>query len=331
MEYFVKLRDADSVDDLRNRVRAWEDLGIGGVAVSDHLFTSRSTAGSKPQYRHDPVVLLSAIGAMSSRLRLALLVANVGTSAPAQLFRQFAELATLFGGDRILLGMGAGWNAEEFDAIGLDIPPHVARVNRLGEFSAAARQFFSEPQVDYDGEFITFRQLPRSPSDGTPPRIAVGGGSQKVIQIGAEFADHVDFDAPTTVQSIPRRGSGAELRATDLRRRIEATTGSLRAMKDSLNEHALALKRDPATITTSINISAVGLTSTNDWAESWARTYSLDPTHFDTANVGESPFFLVGDKATIQRKIHCLEHDIQLNFIVLPDGPAVRDLLNVAR
>jgi alkanesulfonate monooxygenase SsuD/methylene tetrahydromethanopterin reductase-like flavin-dependent oxidoreductase (luciferase family) len=39
-------------------------------------------------------------------------VSNVGLLHPALVLRQFAQLAVLVGGQRVLAGLGAGWNRE---------------------------------------------------------------------------------------------------------------------------------------------------------------------------------------------------------------------------
>ena len=90
----------------------------------------------------DPFVILSCIGAMSSSLELGTIVSNVSLQHPIFLLRHFAQLATLYGPDRIIAGLGGGWNAEEFQAIGLEMPSHAERLQRLRQSVIFARDSY---------------------------------------------------------------------------------------------------------------------------------------------------------------------------------------------
>src|SRR5450631_2750304 len=110
---------------LRDHIRTLEDAGASGVSVSDHLFSTRDgiPRSQSAQPACDPMTTLAAVAALSDRLGLQTVVANTAWQQPALLLRQFAQLAVLAGGDRVTAGLGAGWSTEEFDAIGMNMPP----------------------------------------------------------------------------------------------------------------------------------------------------------------------------------------------------------------
>ncbi|WP_431884779.1 LLM class flavin-dependent oxidoreductase [Micromonospora wenchangensis] len=331
MEYYVKLRDVRDVADLREKVRVWEGMGVSGVVVSDHLYTSRgSPSTAATQYRHDPFVLLGALGALSANLGLAALVANVGYGNPYLTVRHFAELARLFGGQRVYAGLGAGWNGEEFAALGMDMPPHRDRVERLAQSAAMARALFDSGIVTLDGGSLTLRQAPLSPSIDEPPRLAVGGGSFAVVRIAASYADHFDFDAPSHRLPLTRSLDGAATRARDLRRRMLTTFDDLVTVRRYLHEQLSAQGRAVDEVTTSLNISALQVRDNGlgNWFESLNQTYALKLDQGDAAEACESsPFFLLGSLAAIKEQLGRHAALLGLKFVVLPDSPDTECLL----
>jgi Luciferase-like monooxygenase len=76
---------------------------------------SRRTARRQP----DPYILLAAADAVTQRAKLGTIVANASLQHPALLLPHFSQMARLFGGERVYAGLGAGWNREEFEALGL--------------------------------------------------------------------------------------------------------------------------------------------------------------------------------------------------------------------
>jgi len=68
--------------ELAAQVRRWEEVGVGGVFATDHLFFdmegSRRTARRQP----DPYILLAAAGAVTQRAKLGTIVANAGLQHP---------------------------------------------------------------------------------------------------------------------------------------------------------------------------------------------------------------------------------------------------------
>ena len=116
------VRDFTDSESLARRIRRWEALGVAGVLISDHLFVSDARGITPVSDQPDPIVVLAAIGALSPTLMIGTCVANVSFTHPALTLRHFAQLAALFGGGRVLMGLGAGWNAEEYDALGLTMP-----------------------------------------------------------------------------------------------------------------------------------------------------------------------------------------------------------------
>src|SRR5689334_11940020 len=144
MKIYAALRESLNCQDLSRTIQHLDALGVAGVLLGDHLFLQQDRRPLAEARRSpEPTTMLAAIGALSERLEIGTLVSNVSLVHPIFVIRQFAQLAALFGGERVLMGLGAGWNAAEFDAIGVTMPHFRRRMDRLKETAQLARELFA--------------------------------------------------------------------------------------------------------------------------------------------------------------------------------------------
>jgi len=107
--------------------RAAEDAGVDRIVVVDHVVMGPHTEnyvwGTFPVPPEapwfEPLTMLTAIAAVTTRVRLATGILIAPLRPAAFLAKQVATLDQLSGG-RIDLGVGTGWQREEYDAQGLD-------------------------------------------------------------------------------------------------------------------------------------------------------------------------------------------------------------------
>ena len=141
------------------------------------------TDGSIP----DPFVTLTAMGAVTSRIRLGTGICLVPEHNPVVLAKVVATLDWLSGG-RVVLGTGIGWLAEEFAAIGI---PWERRAARTRECIEAMRRLWKDPVSSYRGEFVSFegvRSNPK-PARGAGVPVVFGGESGPALKRTAEYGD----------------------------------------------------------------------------------------------------------------------------------------------
>src|SRR3954464_8016794 len=128
MNLGLALFATDLVSDVRDVGRAAEEAGFESLFVAEHTHipTSRRTpypmGGDLPEeYARtlDPFIALTAVAAVTERMRLGPGVCLVVERDPIVLAKEVASLDVLSGG-RVLLGVGAGWNAEELAHHGVD-------------------------------------------------------------------------------------------------------------------------------------------------------------------------------------------------------------------
>jgi probable F420-dependent oxidoreductase len=107
--------------------RAAEDAGVDRIVVVDHVVMGPHTEnyqwGKFPVPSDapwlEPLTVLTAIAAVTTRVRLATGILIAPLRPAAFLAKQVATLDQMSGG-RVDLGVGTGWQREEYDAQGLD-------------------------------------------------------------------------------------------------------------------------------------------------------------------------------------------------------------------
>jgi probable F420-dependent oxidoreductase len=134
----------------------------------------------------DPLIWLTWVAANSTTLKVATGILILPQRNPVVLAKETATLATL-SGDRLVLGVGAGWLAEEFDALGV---PFDDRGRRLDDHIGALRALWSSTPASYDGPFTSFTDVYSEPSPpkGTIP-IVVGGHSPVAARRAGRVGD----------------------------------------------------------------------------------------------------------------------------------------------
>jgi alkanesulfonate monooxygenase SsuD/methylene tetrahydromethanopterin reductase-like flavin-dependent oxidoreductase (luciferase family) len=229
---------------LRDRVRQLEDVGATGVTVSDHIFFTSAGRPRTDGVGHgcDPLTTVAAVAGLSDRLEVQTVVMNTAWMHPGLLLRQFAQLAVLLGGERVTAGLGAGWSAEEFDALGLAMPRFRDRIDRLEEVLRVARGLWTDGLVTNAGRHVVARDLPLSPVPDRSPRLLVGGGSDRLLELAGRFADLLDLHGD------PRHGrvagaTMAQAAAGDVARRAHTTVDDLAGRIELVREAARAAGR----------------------------------------------------------------------------------------
>ena len=170
IEIFVDLRFFPKPERIGEAIARWDALGVDGVTLGDHIFPPMAPYRA-PEARRgmDELTMLTVIATLSERLKVAGTASNVGFQHPLLLIRKYAQLAVLYGGERVYAGFGAGWARREFEAIGLPMPPHARRLDRLEETLRLARQLFDVGYADLDGEHVKACELPLSPAARESP------------------------------------------------------------------------------------------------------------------------------------------------------------------
>lgn len=108
---------------------------------------------------------------------------------PAHLAKMAATAQAISGG-RFVLGIGAGWNEEEYLAYGWPFPPARTRVAQLGEAIQVIRALWADAPASYAGEHYRIVNAYCEPRPAPLPPVMVGGaGEQHLLRVVAQHAD----------------------------------------------------------------------------------------------------------------------------------------------
>ncbi|HEU4946329.1 MAG TPA: TIGR03619 family F420-dependent LLM class oxidoreductase [Kribbella sp.] len=171
---------------------AAEELGYGAAWLPDHLLPP-APFGTTYGGVYEPLVTLAYLAARTSRIRLGTSVLVLPMRSPYVVAKQAATLHRL-SGERVILGIGAGWDAAEFAAVGADFS---GRGRRTDEGLEVLRTLFS-------GEHAggVFEPRPRAPIP-----IMVGGTSERALRRAALLGDEwqgVGLDEPRFTRAVTR-------------------------------------------------------------------------------------------------------------------------------
>jgi len=183
---------------LRETARAAEAAGFATLWAGEHVVLF-DRAGSRYPYAEegefpvdaatdwlDPFTALAWAGAVTSTIGLATGICLVPEHNPLILAKQIASLDVLTSG-RFSLGVGVGWMAEEFAALGV---PFERRAARTREYVTIMRRLWNQEMASFAGEFVRFdnvRCFPK-PLRGAVA-ILVGGESRAALTRSAEYGD----------------------------------------------------------------------------------------------------------------------------------------------
>jgi len=108
---------------------------------------------------------------------------------PALLAKMAATAQTLSGG-RLVLGIGAGWHAEEYQAYGWPFPSARVRIAQLAEAIELIRAMWATAPASYQGQHYQLAGAYCEPRPNPVPPIMVGGaGEQYLLRVVAQHAD----------------------------------------------------------------------------------------------------------------------------------------------
>ena len=176
--------------------RQAEALGFESVWLFDHFHTvPRPT----DEITFESFTSLSALAALTERIRLGQIVICNGFRNPALTAKMASTLDTISGG-RFELGIGAGWKRDEWLAYGYGFPETAERLAMLHDALEVISRMLEpgkENHATYEGRHhrvADARNVPK-PIQATGMPIMVGGNGPNVTwRLAARYADELNLD-----------------------------------------------------------------------------------------------------------------------------------------
>jgi probable F420-dependent oxidoreductase len=178
-------RDPGGWQPMLDRALAAERAGIDRVTVSDHVVFGENLEaygnpkaggmqGSKQPTGPDgqwlePMTVLSVVAGMTSRVRLGTGVLQAALRRPIVLAKSAATLDVLSGG-RLDLGVGVGWQREEYEAAGLSFE---GRGALLDDCLAVMQNVWRNTPADHSSPHLTFQRIYCVPQPKQPGGVPI--------------------------------------------------------------------------------------------------------------------------------------------------------------
>ncbi len=222
---------------IREYVQAVEEAGYKHLVIYDHVLGA--DPANRPGWQgythkslfHEPFVLFGYLAAFS-RLELATAVTILPQRQTALVAKQAAEVDILTGG-KFRLGVGVGWNAVEYEGLGMDFS---TRGRAVEEQIEVLRLLWGQEVVSYKGRFHTITEagLNPLPVNRSIP-IWTGGSADTLLRRTARLADGwfplgKPDDASRALLDKLReyiKEEGRELSAVGIEARVNANDGDL--------------------------------------------------------------------------------------------------------
>ena len=230
----------DALEAWRRTVAVAQDadrLGVESIWLFDHFHTvPRPT----DEITFESFTTLSALAALTQRVRLGHVVICTGFRNPALTAKMISTMDTISGG-RMELGIGAGWKHDEWEAYGYGFPDTAARLARLRDDLGVIEAMLAgdkHQHATFEGEHARVRDARNVPKPIQRPRVPImvgGNGPNVTWRLAARHADELNLDGmePEEVADV----------LPTIRQRCEE------------------IGRDPSTLTVSVHM----------WAESLGR------------------------------------------------------------
>jgi probable F420-dependent oxidoreductase len=178
---------------VREYAEAVEELGYSHILAYDHVLGAG--LASRPGWRgpyssetlfHEPLTLFAFLAAITQRVELASGVIILPQRQTALVAKQAAEVDVLSGG-RLRLGIGVGWNAVEYQALGEDFATRGARSE---EQISVLRALWTQPTVTFNGRWHQIEDAGIKPLPVQRPiPIWIGGGAEATLQRAGRMGD----------------------------------------------------------------------------------------------------------------------------------------------
>lgn len=226
---------ARSAESMIEFARLAEEVGLESVWTFEHVvvpvdyaslypYSKDGKMGATPETNMvDPLIALTGIAASTKTLRLGTGVNILPQSNPLYLAKQAASLDFMSGG-RLMLGLGIGWLAEEYKAMGV---PFEHRGARYDDYIEAMRKVWTGDVVEHKSEYIDWSGFKSYPLPTQKPLpLVIGGSKGKAFERIARFGQ--GWYAPTTSVAaleamIPALDAACEAQGRD-RSEIEITS-----------------------------------------------------------------------------------------------------------
>jgi len=175
--------------DVVDTVRHAEATGWDRAYLADHFMANSDDPAEAAVPLLEATAALAALAPLTSTIRLAPLVLGMTYRHPAAVANWAATLDHVSNG-RLVLGLGAGWQVNEHEQYGIELPPPGPLVTRFHEGLRVIEGMLTQERTTVHGQHyrVTDALCEPKPVQGRVP-LLVGGKGDRMLGIVARHAD----------------------------------------------------------------------------------------------------------------------------------------------
>jgi F420-dependent oxidoreductase-like protein len=199
--------------------RTADQAGFYSLWVMDHFFQI-ANVGPAENEMLESYSTLAYLAGFTKKVKLGTMVTGVIYRHPGILVKTVSTLDVLSGG-RAYLGIGAAWNEQEAQGLGIPFPPLKERFQRLEEALQIAHQMWAEDEKPFDGKHYQLARPLNHPQPLTKPHppILIGGmGEKKTLRLVAKYADACNLFARMGTDAVKAKLEVLKKHCSDLGR-----------------------------------------------------------------------------------------------------------------
>src|ERR1700682_298304 len=173
-------RKLASPENLVQVARRSEELGFDSLWVTDHVVVPEPYREMFGPTVYDPLSVLAFLAAHTQRVELGTAVLVIPYRNPLVVAKQLATIDNLSNG-RVVLGTGAGWAREEFEALGV---PYDERGPITDEYLRAILELWTSESPPSKGLYVNSHNIhaEQRPVQQPHPPLLIGGYGKKAIR-----------------------------------------------------------------------------------------------------------------------------------------------------
>lgn len=223
---------------VRDYARAVQALGYRHILAYDHVLGAEPAGhpGWSGPYTHEStfhevLTLFAYLAGIAPGMELVPGVVILPQRQTVLVAKQAAEIDILTGG-RFRLGVGIGWNAVEYEGLGLNF---ANRARRFEEQIELMRRLWVDPVITFEGRYETVRSAGLNPLPiQRPVPVWIGGSAEPALKRAAEIADGffpqrpLEGGWPATLEKMRgwREAVGKDWASFGLEARLNANSGT---------------------------------------------------------------------------------------------------------
>ena len=191
-------------EDIKAKAQWAEQHGFAWFSVMDHMIQIQGVGAPEEPFMEGWTVL-SALAAVTTKIRLATLVSSVAYRNPALLAKMAAGVDIISRG-RLTFGIGAGWYVDEYKQYNWVFPEKPAiRIGQLEEAIRLVKTMWTEPRATFHGKYFTVDNAilePKPVQKPHPPILIGGSGEQLTLRASVMRATSLATLQPSSKNSM---------------------------------------------------------------------------------------------------------------------------------